>query len=52
MSRCIEISIGGEHSEVIEIISSSAVVAVCVLELTKVVQGSNFFKSELRYGVV
>ena len=49
MSGCVEISISGKNSEVVEIISSSTVVAVCVLKLAKVVQGSDLFKSKLRY---
>ena len=40
--------VSGKDTEVVEVVGSSAIIAVGVLELTKVIQGVDLFKGDLQ----
>lgn len=43
----VEVSVGAENAEVVEVVSGTAVVSICILELAEVVEGSDLFKGDL-----
>lgn len=47
MGGDVEVIIGGQDTEVVEIISCTTVVSVCILELSKGVQGVDLLKGDL-----
>ena len=51
MGRGIEVVVGEQYAEVVEIVCGTAIISVRILELTKVVQCSDLFQSQLERGI-